>query len=68
MASCRAANHRAYFRDGVYADLQLVWSREQYVQLPWTDQDFCHDEVIDLLTRVRSTFELVDSEYQKSLS
>lgn len=68
MTSCRAANHRVYFRDGVYADLQLVWSREQYVQLPWTNQDFCHNEVIDLLTRVRSTFDLVESEPQKSLS
>ena len=68
VSSCRAANHRVYLTDGIYADMQLVWSRGQYVRLPWTDEDYCHDEVIDLLTRVRSTFELVDSEYQKSAS
>ena len=68
IASCRPANHRVYFCDGVYADLQLVWSRGQYVRLPWTNEDFCHDETIDLLTRVRSTFEMVASEYQKSAS
>lgn len=64
MASTRAYNHRPYLTDGIYTDLQLVWSRGQFVQLPWTNQDFCHDEAIDLFERVRETFDLVDDAYQ----
>ncbi len=66
MASYRAYNHRPYLSNGVYADMQLIWSRGQYVRLPWTDDDFCHDETIDLLTRVRNEFELIDSPLQPS--
>lgn len=66
IASSRAANHRTYLADGIYADMQLVWSRGQYVRLPWTDEDFCHDETIDLLTRIHSTFALPEAEYQKN--
>ena len=31
---------------------------------PWTEEDFCHDETIDLLTRVRADFELIDNPLQ----
>ncbi len=62
MASYREYNHRVYLGEGVFSDIQLVYSHGHFTRLPWTDPDFCHDEAIDFFERVRSTFELIESE------
>lgn len=59
MASHREYNHRIYLSKGVFAELALVWSRGQFVRLPWTPPDFCHDEAIDFFLRVRNSFDVV---------
>ncbi len=59
MASHREYNHRIYLRDGVFAEVELIYSRGKLLRLPWTDMDFCHDEAIDFFLRVRQTFDLV---------
>ncbi len=53
MASHRELGQRVYLGSGVFAEVTLVYSRDQFVRLPWTDPDFCHDEAIDLFLRVR---------------
>ncbi|MEW6051722.1 MAG: DUF4416 family protein [Candidatus Zixiibacteriota bacterium] len=55
MGCHREYGHRIYIRDGVFAELVLVYSRGQYVRLPWTDPDFCHDDAIDLFIRTRES-------------
>ena len=60
MASNREYNHRIYLADGVFADIQLIWAHGQFTRLPWTNHDFCEDEVVDFLLRVRQTFDLLD--------
>ena len=60
MAAHREFNYRIYLADGVFAETALVYSRECFMRLPWTDQDFCHDEAIDFFLRVRSTFDLIE--------
>jgi len=60
MAAYREMNHRIYLEDGVFGELTLVWSKGQFVRLPWTDLDYCTDESIDFFCRVRSCFELVE--------
>ena len=62
VASHREANHRVYLGDGVYADLTLVWSQGRFVRLPWTPEDYCHDEAIDLFQRVHTSFDVLDPE------
>lgn len=59
MASYREYNHRVYLGDGVYAEIELVYSRGRFVRLPWTDPEFCQSEVIELLSRTRNGFEYV---------
>lgn len=59
MACHREFGHRIYIRDGVFAELVLVFSRGQFVRLPWTDKDFCHDEAIDLFLRARESMGIV---------
>jgi hypothetical protein len=60
MTSHREYNHRMYVGDGVYGELTLVWSRNQFVRLPWTCLDFYHDEAIDFFIRVRQSFEIIE--------
>ncbi len=60
MSSHREMNHRVYLRDGVYAEQALIWSRGQFVQLPWTLPDYCDPEAIDFFCRVRASFDSVE--------
>jgi len=59
MASHRNMNHRVYLRDGVFSEVSLIYSRDQYMRLPWTSPDFYHEEAIDLFMRMRAAFELL---------
>lgn len=60
MASHREYNYRIYLGKGVFAALQLIWSRGQFTRLAWTNPDFYHDEAIDFFLRVRQSFEVLD--------
>jgi hypothetical protein len=60
MASHREYNHRVYLGKGVFAELELVYSRGRFVRLPWTELDFCQGEAIEFFLRVRESFETVD--------
>ena len=60
MAAHREFNYRVYLTDGVFAETALVYSKGYFTRLPWTEQDFCHDEAIDFFLRVRSTFDLLE--------
>jgi hypothetical protein len=68
IGSHRDANHRIYLRDGVYGELTLVWSRGQFVRLPWTPPDFYHNEAIDFFERVYQTFDIVDDSGHSSIA
>ncbi|MEE8577037.1 MAG: DUF4416 family protein [candidate division Zixibacteria bacterium] len=59
MASSRGFNYRIYITRGVFAQVELIHSKSQFVRLPWTNPDFCHDEALDFFGRVRKTFELL---------
>ncbi len=62
VASHREANNRIYLGDGVFGELTLVWSKRGFVRLPWTPDDYCHDEAIGLFERVHRSFEVLDPE------
>lgn len=68
MASYREYNHRIYLEDGVFAELALVWSKGQFVRLPWTNMDFCQGEAIEFFIRVRDSFNLFENpEYRQDI-
>jgi hypothetical protein len=62
MACHREFNHRIYINEGVFAEIVLIWSKGKFCRLPWTNQDFCHEEAIDFFSRVRNGFELLERE------
>ncbi|NOY88933.1 MAG: DUF4416 family protein [FCB group bacterium] len=67
MASHKEYNHRIYLKDGVYAEIALIFSRGQFRRLPWTNPDFCNEEAINFFQRVRQSFEILEAT-QESLS
>ncbi|MFQ6009063.1 MAG: DUF4416 family protein, partial [Candidatus Zixiibacteriota bacterium] len=57
MASHREYNHRIYLKDGVFAEVALIYSGGRFKRLQWTHPDLCCDEAIDFFLRVRASFE-----------
>ena len=60
MSSHREYNQRIYLTKGVFAELTLVWARGQFVRLPWTPEDFIHEEAVEFFMRVRQQFDIVE--------
>ena len=60
MASHKEYNHRVYLRDGVWAEMSLIYAHDKFCRLPWTNPDFCNDEAVDFFERVRETFEIIE--------
>jgi hypothetical protein len=54
-------------RDGVFAQVELIWSRGQFHRLPWTNPDYCEGEAIEFFQRVRASFQDID-EYEQLTS
>jgi hypothetical protein len=40
LATCKNYTHRIYLRDGIYADLTLLYQKGAYQKLPWTYPDY----------------------------
>lgn len=61
MASHREFNHRIYLKDGVFAEVSLIYAKDGFRRLPWTHPDFCENEAIEFFNRVRNSFELAET-------
>ncbi|MDF1544572.1 MAG: DUF4416 family protein [bacterium] len=55
MTSHRPKNHRIYLRNGIYAEMALIYSQGLFMRLPWTSDDYCDTEAIEF-------FEFLNSE------
>ena len=56
LATGKNYSHRVYLRDGVFADLTLVYEKGEYRALPWTYPDYASDAVRAFLADVRSAY------------
>ena len=48
--------HRIYLRDGIFADLTLIFRGGSYRRLEWTYPDYADLPMIQLLNRLRETY------------
>jgi hypothetical protein len=48
--------HRIYIGKGIYADLTLVYQKDDYHPLPWTYPDYAHDSIRNFLSLVRKKY------------
>ncbi|SUW04026.1 DUF4416 family protein [Brachyspira pilosicoli] len=49
--------HRIYLKDGVFADLTLIYKKKKgYTELPWTYADYSSEETKNFLKKIRELF------------
>lgn len=53
LATGKNYGHRVYLRDGVFADLTLVYRKGEYLPLPWTYPDYASPAIRAFLAQVR---------------
>jgi hypothetical protein len=56
LATGKGYSHRPYLREGIYADLTLIFSNGVFRPLPWTYPDYAGHKMIGLLNRVREKY------------
>jgi hypothetical protein len=56
LATTKAYTHRPYLRDGIYADLTLVYKNKTFQPLEWTYPDYRQDQIILLFNRFRKKY------------
>jgi Domain of unknown function (DUF4416) len=56
LATGKNFTHRIYIGKGIYADLTLVYHRNQYRSLPWTYPDYKDEGMKTFLKRVRQKY------------
>jgi hypothetical protein len=56
LATGKGYTHRPYLREGIYADLTLIFRDKTFHSLPWTYPDYASGEVIGMLTRIRERY------------
>ena len=56
LATGKDFSHRVYLRDGIYADLTLIFQKGSFLVLPWTFPDYASPPLLDLLSRLRKRY------------
>lgn len=56
LATGKGYAHRPYLREGIYADLTLVYRDGSFHPLPWTYPDYACKETIAMLLRIRGKY------------
>lgn len=56
LATTKGYTHRPYLRDGIYADLTLMYRDKSFQPLEWTYPDYRQDSVIELFNQLRKKY------------
>jgi hypothetical protein len=56
LATGKGYAHRPYLRDGIYADLTLIFRQGSFEALPWTYPDYAAPETISLFNGIRRKY------------
>lgn len=56
LATTKGYTHRPYLRDGIYADLTLIYRNKSFQALEWTYPDYRQSKVIELFNRLRKKY------------
>jgi hypothetical protein len=56
LATGKSYTHRPYLRDGIYADLTLVYQGKKFCSLPWTYPDYADEKQLLMLSRIREKY------------
>ena len=56
LATGKAYTHRPYLRDGIYADLTLVFVKHSFRRLEWTYPDYADADTIAMFNNIRERY------------
>lgn len=56
LATTKPAPHRPYLKDGIYADLTLIYQENGFKDLPWTYPDYGSEGIKALLNELRQKY------------
>jgi len=56
LATTKGYSHRPYLRDGIYADLTLIYRNKSFHPLEWTYPDYRQEMVIHLFNQFRKKY------------
>jgi len=56
LATTKGYTHRPYLRDGIYADLTLIYRNKSFQPLEWTYPDYRQEAVITLFNQFRKKY------------
>jgi hypothetical protein len=56
LATGKGYTHRPYLRDGIYADLTLIYTGKSFQPLPWTYPDYGEKPAMEMFSRIRSKY------------
>jgi hypothetical protein len=56
LATGKAYTHRPYLRDGIYADLTLIYQGKKFCSLPWSYPDYADEKQLLMLNKIRAKY------------
>ncbi len=56
LATGKGYTHRPYLRDGIYADLTLMYQAKKFCSLPWTYPDYANEKLWTMFGAIRSRY------------
>jgi len=56
LATGKGYSHRPYLRDGIYADLTLIYQGKKFCSLPWTYPDYADEKQTAMLMAIRARY------------
>jgi len=56
LATGKGYAHRPYLRDGIYADLTLIYEDKSFHALDWTYPDYRSEDIIELMNTIRRKY------------
>jgi hypothetical protein len=56
LATGKGYSHRPYLRDGIYADLTLIYQNRHYCSLPWTYPDYADEKQLEMFGKIRAKY------------
>lgn len=62
LASTKDYSHRIYLKNGIFAEITLLYNKKKFHSLPWTYPDYVEPEAIEFFTRVRETMKGMEFE------
>jgi hypothetical protein len=56
LATGKGYTHRPYLRNGIYADLTLIYQGKKFRSLPWTYPDYADEKQLAMLEVIRARY------------